>query len=263
MFKCSKKILLIGCLAALCLVLTGCKKKEEPQPVVKTQPLINQKPVKERPYATLNPTDDGHSIDLTIYDSAGAHLVEYELEYQAGSMLQGAFGRIDFSTESLPVTKNLLFGSCSKGKCKYDEGVSGGSLTLRYEGTDSFAVKGEFSYQNMTERQGVFASRDSKVSLDVGPKGLPANTYLVVANTLGLPGEVEGEIVAGPYGFFTPDAEKINNATLSWQTKQTPEGTKVYGWVDGDWQEFNQNLATEAGLISVSVDQLTTFVLVK
>ncbi|MBU0618865.1 hypothetical protein KKD62_01365 [Patescibacteria group bacterium] len=263
-----KLLLLLAGIACLLLiaVLIGYKKKpeSEPQPQALPPAVINQLPIKDRPYVTLIPRVDGKEVVLTINGSAGADLVEYELEYQAGNMIQGAFGRIDFSQDEPPVSKELLFGSCSKGKCKYDEDVSGGSLTLRFEGEQRFVLKGDFTLQLMAETEGIFTSRDGRLSLDLGSKDLASSTYVIVANTLGLPGTIEGEVVAGPYGFFTAaKSGKLAGAVLSWQTSDDPAGLKIYGYVNGDWQEFSQNRSVEDKTISVSVDQLTTFVLVK
>jgi len=209
------------------------------------------------------PGKDGHRVDLTLFDSAGADLLEYELEYETGNMIQGAIGRIDFTSETLPVSKELLFGSCSAGKCKYDEDVSGGSLTLRFEGGQEFALKGDFTLFSMTEAEGVFSSRNSRVALDVGPKGLENDSFMLVFDTLGLPGEISQEVVDGPYGFFSSSAEAAGQFSLAWQTKEDPAELKVFGWVDDQWQEYSQNRAVDDGRLTVSVDQATTFVLVK
>jgi len=236
---------------------------EEKKAVVsKKKPQVNLIDLEKRPYVTLVPREDGREVSMTITKTHfGEDKVEYELEYQAGTMIQGAFGRIDFSEEPLPVTKKLLFGSCSKGKCKYDEDVSGGSLTLYFKGSEDYAVKGEFTIGQTGEKEGVFSSRDAKISLDVGEKGLSAGTFVIVSSTIGLPEEVEGKVLAGPVGFFTANSVKINQATLSFKgINEDLDKVKVLGWVNSQWQVY-EAVKEEDG-ISSQVDSLGTFVLV-
>jgi hypothetical protein len=238
------------------------KKQESQSKVVqKKKPEVNLIELAKRPYVTLTPRADGHEVSMTI---DGLKLketnLEYEMEYQAGSMLQGAGGRIDFKEEKPPVSKNLLFGSCSKGKCKYDDDVSSGSLTLYFSGSEDYGLKGDFTIAKMEEAEGVFNSRDVKVSLNVGKEGLDDDVFVVVLYTMGLPGVVKGEVLAGPYGFFTAQKQSIKKAELTFKTSQEGD-LKILGWNGNDWQEYETVSAD--GLISASVDKLTTFVLVK
>jgi hypothetical protein len=239
-------------------------KKEEKSKVVtsKKRNPVNILDLEKRPYVTLIPREDGHEVAMSIANlHYGEDRVEYELEYQAGTLLQGAGGRIDFNEEAPPVTKNLLFGSCSKGKCKYDEDVSGGSLTLHFEGKEDYSLKGEFTLGKMADKEGVFQSRDVKVSLDVGEEGLDDDVFVMVASTMGLPGEVEGEVIAGPVGFFTADRVSIEEATLTFKGIDKEGDLKVLGWDDADWQKYEVEL--EDNTATSEIDQLTTFVLVK
>ena len=268
----NKKALLIG-FSLLLLVVGGFlflrrQKNDSPGPTPTPTPvaLINQLPVKERPYVTLVPRADGREVTLTVFDNRGAERVEYELEYQAGNLIQGVFGRIDFTEEKPPVSKKLLFGSCSKGKCKYDENVSGGSLTLRFEGGENFALKGNFTLQQMAAQEGLFTSRDGRLSLEVPEGSLPATTYLIVADTFGLPGQLEGEVVAGPYGFFTAEATKLKKpATLTFKLSQQEEvaALKVFAWVNDQWQPLDEGREEQPGQLSVTLDRLTTVVLAR
>ena len=240
----------------------SAKKQESKSKVVqKRKPEVNLIELAKRPYVTLTPRADGHEVSMTI---DGLKLketnLEYEMEYQAGNMLQGAGGRIDFNEEKPPVSKNLLFGSCSKGKCKYDDDVFSGSLTLYFSGKEDYGLKGDFTISQMKAAEGIFSSRDVKASLDVGEKGLDDDVFVVVLYTMGLPGDVKGEVLAGPYGFFTAQKQIIKKAKLTFKTSQEGD-LKILGWDGSDWQEYETVSAD--GVISASVDQLGTFVLIK
>ena len=266
-----KKILVIFIILA---ILTGGgffayqkffqkEKAEETKKVItKKKPQINLLELEKRPFVILLPRIDGHELFVTIDGlKMGEDSVEYELEYQAGTMLQGAFGRIDFQEEPVPVTKKLLLGSCSKGKCKYDEDVSGGSLTLYFEGKEDYGVKGEFTLNKMSEKKGVFSSKDEKISLDVGKTGLASGTFVVVLDTIGLPEEINTKVLAGPIGFFTASEQSIKKATLTFkEIKEDITDAKILCWNEKEWQEYE--VETEGEEASAQIGQLGTFILV-
>lgn len=236
------------------------KPKEEETIETRKVEQINKLPVKQRPYITLTPRADGKEVTLTIDNLTNASQAEYELEYQAGSMIQGVFGSIDFQKEELPVSKNLLFGSCSKGKCRYDENVTGGSLTLRFEGGDEpYVLKTDFNLQLMSQHEGVFASKDIKAKLDVGKSGLPASTYVIIANTLGLPVDLDGEIIAGPYAFLAAQTQKFNG-TLTIQSKEDLTSAKLFYYNGSDWTEIT--LEIDNNKITAPVTNLGTYIVV-
>src|SRR3990167_1110847 len=223
---------------------------------------INKLPVKDRPFVTLTPRADGREVTLTVDKVKNATTIEYELEYQAESLIQGVFGTIDLTKESQPVAKDLLFGSCSKGKCRYDEGVSGGSLTMRFEGAgEAYVLKSDFNLQLAGDREGEFTSKDAKATLNVGRSGLPLTTYVIVAGTMGLPAEVEGEVVAGPYAFLAPTAQKLSAAELGIKSKEDLTGARIMFWNGSSWVELDATIGE--GTISAPATALGTFIVVK
>jgi len=223
---------------------------------------INKLPIKDRPFVTLSPRADGREVTLTIANIGNATNAEYELEYQAESLIQGVFGTIDFKKDKPPVVKDLLFGSCSKGKCRFDEGVTGGSLTIHFEGGDEpYVLKSDFNLQLMGDREGVFTSKDIKVSLDVGRSGLPLITYITVASTMGLPAEVDEEVIAGPYAFLAATTPTLKSAELTIKSKEDLADAKLLQWTGKAWKELNAEVGD--GSISAPVTSLGTFVVVK
>ncbi|MFH0943076.1 MAG: hypothetical protein V1810_02765 [Candidatus Beckwithbacteria bacterium] len=259
-----KKVLYLLLIFVFTISLSGCKKKASPTVQTPTRPVetINQLAVADRPFVTLTPRSDGKEVVLGIDAVKNAATVEYELEYQAESLIQGVFGTIDFAKEPTPVAKNLLFGSCSKGKCKYDEGVSGGSLTLRFEGGDQpYVLKSDFNLQNMFDRQGIFTSKDIKATLDVGKTGLASGTYVIIASTMGLPQAVTSQIIAGPYAFLAASSPVLSNATISIKSKEDLTEAKLLFWTGKVWQELTATIAD--GKISAPAAAFGTFIVVK
>lgn len=222
---------------------------------------INKLTIKDRPYVTLTPRADGKEVTLEINLVKDASEAEYELEYTAGSMIQGVFGTLDFKKDGLPLSKDLLFGSCSKGKCRYDENVSGGSLTIRFDGGDEpYTLKSDFNLQKMADREGVFTSKDIKASLDVGTS-LSSSAYVVVQGTMGLPTDLEGEVLAGPYAFIAATSPTLKSAELTIKSKDDLTDAKLMFWDSKTWWELEAKVGDSQ--ISAPVTSLGTFVLVK
>lgn len=222
---------------------------------------INKLAIKDRPFVILTPRADGREVTLLIDNVTNATSAEYELEYQAESLIQGVFGTIDLTEEPQPISKDLLFGSCSKGKCRFDEGVTGGSLTIRFDGgTEVYVLKSDFNLQLMADRKGVFTSKDIKAKLDVGT-GLASDTYMIIINTMGLPAQVEGEIIAGPYAFLAATSPTLRGAELTIQSKEDLTDAQLLFWTGSAWSELEAEVSE--GKITAPVTSLGTFVVVK
>lgn len=253
-------ILVAGGTAALLLRSPGKKQETEKETAPRVEP-VNQLPIKERPFTSIIPRADGREVMIVVDHLNSASEVEYELEYQAGKLLQGAFGKIDFSKEEAPVQRNILLGSCSAGgKCSYHEDVNGGTLLLRYLDGEVVALKGEWNFQLMSQQQGRFTSRDAKFTFDVGKNGLSARTFVIVAQTMGLPGPVDGEIIGGPYIVTLPKGiyPRTKEISLTMHTNTTDPNLKLLGWTEAGWIEYEVKQSGKT--LEASVDQPTTFV---
>lgn len=257
-------ILVIGGIGAVLIIRSlGNKQGSVKQTPPKLEP-INQIPTEDRPFTTIIPRADGREVRITINRLDNFNKVEYELEYQAGSLLQGAFGQIDFMQEKAPVSRNILLGSCSAGgKCSYHENVNGGTLLLRYQNGDTTALKGEWNFQVMREQKGSFTSRDAKFTFDVGKNGLPAATFVIVAQTMGLPAPVDGEIAGGPYIVTLPQSvsSTTKEINLTIRTNTADPDIKLLGWIEDGWVEYETEQSGKT--LEAIVDQPTTFVAVK
>jgi len=244
----------------------------EPSPILVEE--FNKLPVGQRPYLLLTPSANGGEIYLSI-DRSSDTLLEYEIEYQAtnaegGTLIQGGMGRIDLSTVSQPTeAKEFCFCSESKGKKKYDTGVNGGSIIARFSGGDKgeYSLKGDFTIGIKADKDGIFSSRDAKVSLQLGDKDLTDDTALLVADTMGLPGDIEDEVLEGPYGFFASDsiAKKLKDSVISFQTKEDPAGLKLMFWntEKEEWTDLTDTIESSDGKISAPAPMLGTYMLVK
>ncbi len=243
-----KKLLMVALVLIIGgTVFAGCRKKASPQasPAPTQKPRksdvnVNQEPVENRPFVRLNPKDGGKAIDLAILEvKKTAQDLEYEIEYSAGALLQGAFGNID-SLASLPVKKEILLGSCSTGgKCTYNKDISGGVLTLRF-GSPDYTLKSEWSYKENALKEKVFTSRDAKFTLDIS-KGKNTSNFVLVHQAPGYPGTVEGKVVAGPY-MIAPVELMSGTASVSIRLPMDAEGGTIMAWDGKTWKEVKTTI---------------------
>lgn len=253
-------------LLILAWVFWPAKNAKAPTPTKTTKvEQINQLPLEKRPYVTMFTRADGKEINLTIDKVQDATTIEYELEYydEDRTFIEGALGTVDFSKESQPVTKQLLLGTCSKNVCRYHEGVSGGSVTLRFGGGSApYVLKTDFNLQLMGNKEGVFGSKDAKVTLEVGRAGLPLTTYVMIASTMGLPDAVPAgaTVLSGPYAFLSATSPTLKQATITFKGV-TDATAKILFWDGKAWKELKTTVADNAA--SAPATSLGTFVLVK
>ncbi len=237
-----KTVPIIGALVVLALIGFGvysytkkpaAVQEETPQKKKVSEP-VNVIPVSERPYITITPHADGRNLSIAVEVlNKEATGVEYELEYQAGTLLQGAFGQFDL--ESVPASEKILLGSCSAGgACTYHKEVKGGSLLTRYEGPENYAVQSDWKYFENNAKETGFASRDSLFHIE--SPDLASVAYLVVFNTAGAPKELPGTLVSELYS-LTASETLSGEATLTIRAKE--EGTfTIVGWDGSIWKEL-------------------------
>ena len=110
-------ILLIGVIVlAKFFVFKPKQTTESETKKTKKTAVINELPVKERPFVVLTPSESGGEIFISVNNTKDK-LLEYEVEYQAksdegGTIIQGGMGRIDLSNASQPTTpKEFCFCS--------------------------------------------------------------------------------------------------------------------------------------------------------
>lgn len=240
----NKKILIVGSLLLLLVIGVGVfanSKMKSDAPVEETkfkktkitEPL-NIIDVSQRPYVVISPNSDNRNITIGVNSvKKEASAVDYELEYQSGSLLQGVFGSIEL--DKLPASTKQLLGSCSAGgACTYHEDVTGGHLTTRFNGDENYALKSEWKYIENTEGDTDLSSKDAK--FQISSKELADVNLAVIFNTPGYPEEIDGTVVSDPYSFQTLP-QVSGTATLT--MRATQEGDLVImGWDGSTWTEF-------------------------
>lgn len=186
--------------------------KEKVTATEKEETTLKELALEERPYVSLTPRVDGRELHLIVAKlPKDAVSMEYELVYQiASGITQGVPGNVKNITGKSSIERDLLLGTCSSGKCRYDEGVEEGTFTLRFRDN-----KGKMVYRfetgfHLQENPKEIISTDDKFKLS---GSLPKGFYLTM-KTFGLPGKLESKVVDEPYGVFTRVAGKVSAAVI-------------------------------------------------
>ena len=233
-------ILLLGILV-LVGVFLFVKNKKGVTEVVDEKALI-EVALADRPVASLTPTDDGHWLKLMVskINIPGVETMDYELLYKLpDGRTQGVPGTINLKNEK-EIERDLLLGSESSGKFRYDEGVEGGTITLRFRNTKGKLVVKFSSEFSLLTQVSKLASKDGdfKYTLDK-----ESSEYFVVMETFGFPGELPDGNITGPYGVFSSATKKLPG--------EVDMAGTVYHW-DGSVRDEISGASTDIGIFVAS-----------
>lgn len=120
---------------------------------VDTTPLIEQENIPsiapEDIGLTLMARADKKAIKFEIEKIDGIQSIDYEISYLAkGNIPRGAIGTVTVKPGDEKISTNYIdLGTCSSGKCKYDEGVNSVKVTLRINKTDGKVLQTEKSLE--------------------------------------------------------------------------------------------------------------------
>lgn len=229
------------------------------EPEEEPEELAPEWSLEERPYITLTPRDDGREFKLRIEGIKDTELVDYELVYFANDISRGVTGTIELEGKT-SAERDLLLGSCSRNVCKYDENVTEGTLSLRFQNQEGQVRKYELAFHLQTGDEGAvgLTSGDGDFSF-VGK--LPAAEYYLTLSTVGLPEIPQGELLAGPYAVFTSASKKVSGK-VNLKLEEGIEEAQVLGWnsTQQAWEELGGEIKNH--FISASVEILTTYIAV-
>lgn len=266
LFKNKKILIALGAVILLAVIITIVVKgknqsnpeliTEEPERRRITEP-VNVIPVEERPYVSIRPLADGRNLTISInHLNKPAQKVDYELEYQSGTMLQMVMGMIDL--DNLPATKQELLGTCSAGgACTYHENVSGGNLLLRFTDAnqDSYVVKSDWRYFDNKDNSEEVASRDAKFQLTAD--AIANQRYLIVFNSPGYPEDLEGEVIADNFSLSTSTVLS-GSGQLTIRTNEESPTAKIVGYDGDEWHEFETTVDGKQAEAEVELMQFYT-----
>lgn len=196
----------------------------------------------EKPVASLTPSADGHWLKLSLSKIlASAASLDYELLYQLpDGRTQGVPGTIKLTGQD-KIERDLLMGSESSGKFRYDEGVKEGTLTIRFrndKGKLMTKLTTKFALLSKTKE---LKSIDEKFGYTLS--SLNPKDFFVVMETFGLPSSegVSAEVTAGPFGIFTSSKNVVSGTVLL-------EGTNIYSYSGSSWTKLVSAKSSNTGI---------------
>ena len=201
-------ILLGAGLLVVLIAFVVIRGRSKEKPVVEDDEIaLLNVPVSERPVVSLTPTEDGHYLKLKVEKIMidGAETMDYLLVYNTSEGIdQGVPGVTEVKGLN-SFEAELLMGSESSGKFRYDEGVEKGSIELKFRNEDGkLLVKfmSDFHLQSGTMEP---SSLDGKFTYTLADE---TDEYFVTMQTVGYPKDPGGSNIYGPYGVFSSTSEK-------------------------------------------------------
>lgn len=236
-------LLIAGAIFFILKAQRSAKETEETIVKPKVSAKINLIPVSERPFIQLNPTADGRQVVINVLQvKKPAISLNYEMEYQTGSMLQGFQGLLQL--DSLPASDKKLFGSQSAGGAiTYHEDIKGGSLLAEFMGDEEYAVKSNWRYFSNSDRQTSFSSQDTKFT--ISNDSLASYSYLIIYNSPGYPGEIEGEILSDIYTVTAERSLKTLSSEFTVTFSSKEETAQIMGYDGEEWQSLDAQFAED------------------
>lgn len=173
---------------------------------------VKEIPVDQRPIVSLIPSDDGHWLKLKIEQIKvqGATTLDYELLYTLpDGRVQGVPGTVKIEGD---VIKDLLLGSESSGKFRYDEGVETGTITVRFRNSKGKLIGKLSSKFRMQTGEKILMSEDEsfKYELTSSTKGV----YFVTMMTFAEPNPSGVVIYQDGYAIFASDGKDHEGKVL-------------------------------------------------
>lgn len=241
----------------------------------------------EGPYAILSPRRDGNALVLTVKRTSSYDSISYDLAYTSsvdetivtgrkisedgeegasGSIDRGVSGTINTEDKKGEYEQEVLFGTCSKNVCKYDQGVENGTLTLHIKkGKKAYRMITQWHLQKPDVALGNLTSGDGHLvyKLNVDRQTLANIGFSIINDLTGVPKLPGGKIVSGKvYSLNVPLAKELPAGDVSLELAENPgDGAKLYRHDRIDWKELDTKVegskfsakADGAGIFAVLV----------
>lgn len=193
--------------------------------IIEEEEMVADIPLDRRPVVALIPRVDGHWLDLIIEDiKVEAASLDYEVLYQtATGITQGVPGMVKLEGES-KIEREILLGSESSGKFRYDEGVKEGTLTIKFRDEKGKLVGKLVTDWSLGTGGKELTSIDGKLTFKAQAGG---DEYFVIMESFGMFGVSREDVKGGPYGVFCSDPEMKGTVEM--------EG-EVLKYESGDWR---------------------------
>lgn len=240
-----KKVLPIFLFLLGALVLVGAyffviKGKREAGEMGDEEITLVEVPLEKRPITSLTPSEDGHWLKLNVEKIViDAYSLDYLLVYEfpdpdTGEMkTNGVPGVIELKNQSV-IVRDLLMGSESSGKYRYDEGVEKGTLTLKFRDENGKLVAKLSTDFHLQTGVSELKSVDNKFRYTLEEE---KDVYFVTMEVFGIPEVLPNGVLIGPYGVFSSSEDIFPGEVIL-------GGGPVYRWDGKKWIGLDVNSQT-------------------
>ncbi len=261
----SHKYLMSLVVVGLALALGGCGKKTTannsaatPAPTPKVS--VNLIDTKDRPYVTLQPLSDRNVLEFVIHTlPKKADSVEVLLEYDRNKGVLDAVLK-NFTLSKTPYVDKLFLGSKSAGGATtYHDDVIGGQITLTFNGSEDYALQVPWRYDDTKPSYTQLATSDLKFQLVLDK---PYQTKkVVVMQSPGLPADISGTVIAGPYLVRGVGALPSTQGKVTIRLNDVVSKPKLYGFDGKKWQEYTSSV--DGRTITATVPFVEAYVVIQ
>ncbi len=229
----------VGLVVLITVILLVVKKNKDAAPLEQEDVSITLS-LNERPLTSLTPSADGHWLKLVVSKLlSSAVSMDYELLYQLpDGRTQGVPGTIKLTGQD-KIERDLLMGSESSGKFRYDEGVKEGTLTLRFRNANGKLITKLSTKFALLSKTKELKSIDEKLSYML--PSVNSKDFFVVMETFGVPKEVPAELASGPFGIFTSSKLGVSGTV-------SLEGTNIYLSTGSSWTKLESGKSSSVGI---------------
>ena len=145
------------------------------------------------------------------------------------------------------------------GHITYHDDVVGGKLTLKFTGGERYALEVPWLYNDSQKEFSQISTQDAKFqAVFVKPLNSPK---IVVMQSPGLPKEIEGTVIAGPYLIRTVGDLPDTQANLTIRLSEEASEAKLFGWDGAAWQSLEAKV--EGKTLTAASDMYLAWVVVK
>jgi hypothetical protein len=243
----------------------------------------------EGPYALTIPRNDGNAMILNLKRTSSYDEISYELAYtseaeevaerggkvleegeEGGVIERGVVGTINTTDKKGEYEQEILFGTCSKNVCKYDQGVENGTLTLHIKkGNNAYKMVTQWHLQRPDIALGKLSSGDEhfKYEIDTDRETLSGVGYAIVNDLTGVPKlPSEREVLGKVYALNVSIAKDLPTGVVAYELSENPpEDAKIYVFYEStsEWQELDTKVegskltaaANGSGIFAVLIPQ--------
>lgn len=265
----SKRPLIIALIVLVILIVVGGlflarRSNNEPQVVRRPTPPpepVNIIAIQERPYVSLQPLTSRNNLELIVHDlKLPADSLEVTLEYDRNEgVLDAVFKQL--SLAKTPFIDTLFLGSKSAGgHTTYHDDVVGGTLLLKFTGDNRYALEVPWRYDDTQREYSEFSTADGQFQITFATP--IRQSKMLAMQSPGLPQNLEGEVIAGPYLISTVGPLPGITADITLRLTRQAEPVELYGW-DGDEWQLIEDFSLEDRTLTATSPLYAVFVVIE